>query len=97
MARWLLLGLTILGFGVVFIAKSPGLLAFGLVLGMFGFLGFVLALAADRISASARPEASMASGEDFSVLGQRRAAATVPPGSGLPTAASGGGEPKSAS
>ena len=97
MARWLLLGLTILGFGVVFIAKSPGLLAIGLVFGVFGFLGFVLALAADRVSASARPEASMASGEDFSMLRQRRAAATAQPAPGPPTAASGGGESKSAS
>ena len=84
MARWLLLGLTILGFGLVFIAKSPGLLAIGLLLGVFGFFGFAFALAADRVSASARPEASMASGEDFSVLGHRRVAATTPPASGLP-------------
>jgi hypothetical protein len=87
MARWLLLVVTLLGFGLVFIAKSPALLGFGLLLGVCGFVGFVFALAAERISANARPEASMVSGEDFSAL-KRRPPAPAPRPASRPRAAS---------
>lgn len=63
---WLLLALV--GCALTFTAKSPGLLGIGLLLGIVGFLGFVLALAASRVSASARPETAMASVEDLGAL-----------------------------
>lgn len=71
MTRWIMLGLTILGFALVFIAKSPAVLGLGLLLGIVGMIGFVFALAADRISASARPDAAMASIEDLAALNKR--------------------------
>ncbi|GAA0712313.1 hypothetical protein [Dokdonella soli] len=81
MARWIMLGFTILGFVLVFSAKAPGLLAIGLLLALIGVIGFVLALASDRISANARPDASMASTEDLVALRKRpqRPSPTVTP------------------
>lgn len=74
MARWITLGLTLLGFALVFSTKSPGLLGLGLLLSLVGIVGFVFALAAARVSASARPEASMVIGEDVAALRRRKAA-----------------------
>jgi hypothetical protein len=68
MARWILLGMTILGFGIVFTTHNPTVLGIGLLLGIIGFFGFILALAADRIAANARPDASMASGQDIMAM-----------------------------
>lgn len=75
MTRWILLGLTLIGFTLTFVAKSSGVLALGLLLGVVGLFGFIFALAADRIAAGARPDASMASPEDLAALGKR----AVPP------------------
>lgn len=80
--RWLMLGFTILGFALAFIARSPGLLGLGLVLGFVGLFGMVFSMAADRVASSARPEASMLTGEDLAALRARREAAkpaAVPP------------------
>lgn len=68
MGRWIMLGLTILGVALVFTTKSVGVLSLGLLCGVCGFFGFVFALAADRISANARPEASMAAIDDLVAL-----------------------------
>ena len=73
MTRWILLGLTFVGFTVVFIAKSAGLLALGLLLGAVGAFGLVFALASERVAASARPDALMAAPEDLAALGKRPA------------------------
>ncbi|MEO6690548.1 MAG: hypothetical protein ABIS07_01405 [Dokdonella sp.] len=75
MARWIMLGLTIFGCALVFSTRSPGLLSLGLLCGVFGFFGFVFVLAADRVSASARPETSMAAADDLAALRKR---ATLP-------------------
>ena len=83
MARWIMLGLTILGFAIVFTTRSSGLLLLGILLGLGGFVGFVFALAADRVSASARPEATMASIDDLHAL-RRRMPARPTPGAPLP-------------
>lgn len=83
MARWIMLGLTILGFAIVFTTRSPGLLGLGMLLGLAGFIGFVFALAADRVSASARPEATIASVDDIHAMRRRTpvrpAASAAPP------------------
>lgn len=68
MLRWMLLALTILGFVLVFSSKSTLVLALGLLLVGVGLFGFIFALAADRISANARPDTSMASTEDLIAL-----------------------------
>jgi hypothetical protein len=68
MARWILFGMTILGFAVVFTTRSTTLLVLALVVGITGFVGFIFSLAADRVASAARPEVSMASREDMMAM-----------------------------
>lgn len=75
--RWFLLVLAVIGFALVFTTKSSAVLALALVLGFGGLLGFVFALAADRVAASTRPDSAMASMEDLARLGRT---ARTPPG-----------------
>ncbi len=72
MARWILLLLALIGFAITFTTKSAGLLGLGLLLGSVGGVGFVLALAADRIAANSRPDSAMASVEDLAALRKPR-------------------------
>jgi hypothetical protein len=85
MARWLLLGLMVLGFAMAFVVHSAGLLAIALVAGFAGFVGFLFALAAARVSASARPESTMVGREELSMMRRadpRTATRPRPPGRG---------------
>lgn len=68
MSRWLMLGLTILGVILIFTTRNPGILMLGLLCGVVGFFGFILALAADRVSASSRPETSMVAIDDLASM-----------------------------
>ena len=77
MLRWIMLALIVLGIAVTFTTKSVGLLALGLLLGFVGFFGLVFSLAADRVSASARPESAMAAPEDLKAMRTRRPIAAV--------------------
>jgi hypothetical protein len=77
--RWLLLVFTIVGFTLTFMAKGPVLLGIGLVLGFVGFFGFIFALAADRVSAAARPETSMLGAEDLAAMRARQTGARPRP------------------
>jgi hypothetical protein len=76
--RWLMLGLTLFGFALSFVTKSPAVLAVGLVLGFVGLFGLVFSMAADRVSASARPESAMLGPEDLAAMRIRRTAASAP-------------------
>jgi len=77
MTRWIMLVVTLLGSVLSFGAKTPGLLGIGLLLTLIGVIGFIFALAADRIAANARPEASMAAVEEVVAL-RRKQAASAP-------------------
>jgi hypothetical protein len=68
MARWILLGMTILGTVVVFTTHNAALLAIALVITLVGFVGFVFSLAASRIASTSRPELAMASREDMMAM-----------------------------
>jgi len=85
--RWLLLLATIAGFVLTFIAKGPGLLALGLVLGFIGFFGLIFSLAADRVSASSRPETAMLGAEDLAAMRARQSGARPRPVATPPAAA----------
>jgi hypothetical protein len=73
--RWIMLGLTILGFAMTFVAKTAGVLAIGLLLGFVGLFGMVFSIASDRIASRARPDTAMLSTEDLAALRARREAA----------------------
>lgn len=75
--RWILLGLTILGFAISFVTKSAGVLALGLVLGFVGLVGMVFSIAGDRVAARARPDTAMLTTEDLAALRARREAAAA--------------------
>jgi len=77
MLRWIMLALTVVGIALTFSAKSAGLLGVGLLLGFVGLFGTVFSLAADRVSASARPESAMAAPEDLAKMRARRPIAAV--------------------
>lgn len=86
MLRWIMIGLTIFGFALAFVAKGPGMLAIGLLVGFVGLFGCVFSLAADRVAASARPESAMIGVEDLAAMQRRRmAAAGKPPASATVT------------
>lgn len=85
--RWILLGLTILGFAMTFIARTPGFLAIGLVLGFVGLFGMVFSIASDRIASAARPDTAMLSTEDLAALRARREAAAKAAAAATPTRA----------
>lgn len=76
--RWLMLGLTLFGFALSFVTRSPAVLAIGLVLGFVGLFGLVFSMAADRVSASARPESAMLGPEDLAAMRTRRTTAPTP-------------------
>ena len=69
--RWIMLLLAIAGFALAFTTKSPALLGFGLLVGLFCSLGFCLALAAARISANAQPESMLIVDPEVSSLRAR--------------------------
>jgi hypothetical protein len=72
MMRWLMLALIVVGLVLTFTAKGPGLLGIGLLVGFIGLFGTVFSIAADRVSASARPDSAMATPEDLVALRTRR-------------------------
>ena len=80
--RWIMAALTVIGFAIAFVAGSVGLLAIGIVLGFIGLFGTVFAIAAERVSASARPDSAMASADVLAVMKTPR---PVRPAGGVPT------------
>jgi uncharacterized protein (DUF58 family) len=71
--RWLMLVLLVIGLTLTFTARGAGLLALGLVLGFVGLFGLIFALAADRVSASARPDSAMVGSQEYAALRARGA------------------------
>jgi uncharacterized protein (DUF58 family) len=69
--RWILLLLAIAALAVVFTTKSAAILGLALAVCLFSSLGFVLALAADRISANAQPETMLIVDPEVSSLRTR--------------------------
>lgn len=88
MARWILLAVTILGSVLVFTTHNAFVLGIGLLAAIVGFIGFVMALAADRVSASSRPDVAMASPDDLRAL-RKPAAPPVATRAGEPPQAQG--------
>lgn len=75
MQRWILLGLSLVCFIIVFTTKSAFALGVGLLVGSVATVGFILSLAAERISSVSRPDTAMAAPEQLLVMSAQRAAA----------------------
>ncbi|MCK9538977.1 hypothetical protein [Dokdonella sp.] len=83
MTRWILLLVGLAGLVLVFAGPTGTWVGIGLLLGLVGLVGFVLALAAARIEAGARPDSAMATPEELVQLGRRargQAGHSGPPG-----------------
>lgn len=78
--RWILLVLALVGFGLAFSAKTPGLLGFGLLIGLGALLGALFGFAAARIASTARPDAVLLTDRDINILrtSMRKPAPTPP-------------------
>lgn len=59
MTRWIMIGMTVIGLIMAILTRSPGLLGLALVISFIGAFGTVFSLAAERVSANSRPDASM--------------------------------------
>jgi hypothetical protein len=66
--RWILLLIALFCFALVFAAKSPGLLALGLLLGFACLFGSLFGFAAERVAATARPDVAMLTDKDITAL-----------------------------
>ena len=69
--RWIMIVLTLAGLGLAVLARGPGLLGLGLVLGFIGLFGIVMSIAASRISSGTRPETAMLSADDLRAIRDR--------------------------
>lgn len=59
MVRWLMVVLCVLGLFMALTTRSAGVMGLSLLMLVIGLFGIVLSLAADRISAKARPDVAM--------------------------------------
>jgi hypothetical protein len=66
--RWLLLLISLAGFSYAYVTKSPELLGFSLLAGFGGLIGAFFAFAAERVAATARPDAALLTDKDISAL-----------------------------
>ena len=59
MTRWIMIALTLIGLVTALLTRSPVILGIALLALMGGLFGTVMSFAADRISASSRPDVAM--------------------------------------
>ena len=59
MTRWIMIALTLLGLVMAILTRSPGLLGLALLMFFVGAFGLVFSMAAERVSANSRSDASM--------------------------------------
>ncbi|MBX3691320.1 hypothetical protein [Dokdonella sp.] len=79
MTRWIMIALFIVGVVITFTTRSPGLLGIGLLISLVGAFGTVFAIASDRISARARPEATMLQPDVIAAMREHAKARATPP------------------
>ncbi|HMM67911.1 MAG TPA: hypothetical protein PKC03_13315 [Dokdonella sp.] len=71
MTRWIMIAMTVLGLIIAFITRSPGVLGIAILMVLIGMFGTVMSLAAERVSAKARPDATMLPPEVLHAIGER--------------------------
>lgn len=95
MARWIMIALTLAGLIIAFLTRSPGLLGVSILMILVGSFGTVFSIAAERVSANARPDASMLPPEALAAIREKARVkasegASTGNGESRPTAAVGG-------
>ena len=66
--RWIMLLASMFGFCLVFAAKTPGLLGFGLLIGFVCMFISLFGFAAARIASTSRPEVAMLTDKEIAAL-----------------------------
>lgn len=95
MTRWIMISLTFIGLIIAFVTRSPGVLGLGLLMCFIGAFGTVFSIAADRVSANSRPDASMLPPEALvAIRDKARAKANEQPVSGHPQGPAAAGAPQ---
>ena len=84
--RWIVLLLAVLGFGLGFSAKAPGLMGLGFVLGFVFLIVAFFAFAAARVAESSRPDSTLLTDKDLNAL--RASMRARKPANGVDAAAS---------
>ena len=74
MTRFIMIALTLIGLVTAFLTRSPGILGLAMLAVLVGLSGTVLSFAADRISASSRPDAAMLPPEALRAIRDKAAA-----------------------
>ncbi len=87
MGRWLLVGLSMLGFAFAFGTTSPGVLALGLLVGLGALVAALLAFAAARMEGASQAQSSR---EIAMILEARKLKAAAERRAGAPVVAGGG-------
>lgn len=59
MTRWIMIALTLIGLLTALLTRNPAVLGLALLAIFVGLFGTVISFAADRISASSRPDVAM--------------------------------------
>ncbi|MGB0134435.1 hypothetical protein [Dokdonella sp.] len=59
MMRWIMISMTLIGLIMAVVTRSPGILGFALLLSFVGAFGTIFSIAGERVSANARPDATM--------------------------------------
>lgn len=59
MTRWIMIAMALIGLIMAIFTRSPGVLGLGLLICFVGAVGTVFSIAAERVSANARPDVTM--------------------------------------
>lgn len=85
MTRWIMIAITLLGLIMAILTRSPGVLGLALVMLFVGVFGMVMAMAGERISANARPDATMLSPEVLKAIRDKASASAQASARGIST------------
>jgi disulfide bond formation protein DsbB len=59
MTRWIMISMTLIGLIMAILTRSPGILGLALLMCFVGAFGTIFSIAGERVSANARPDATM--------------------------------------
>jgi len=77
MTRWIMISLTLIGLLMAILTRSPGVLGLALLMCFVGAVGTVFSIAAERVSANSRPDASMLPPEALAAIRDKARAKAI--------------------